>query len=218
MNFFALLRPELIRLLNAACTLFFFFTTIAQDKLPDKAIQVAGGYSHHGSGDMKGVVFGVEYRQYISNRFSLNYGLRGTINSGKETIIVNNLITGDRTDASVRFTTAGVQAGINGGLSIVRNIKHELIVSLGGFGRYQSASNGDDGYSIYCPQQTGQPTILIGYDNRTPQEIFTIGGIFQVQYSFTFRNKIFIGLVPAFQTDTNGDVILQAALTVGRRL
>ncbi|MBL7740972.1 MAG: hypothetical protein JNK14_17250 [Chitinophagaceae bacterium] len=217
MKFFTQLRPGLIRLFTGACTLVFFFTTMAQNKLPGKAIQVAGGYSRHGSGDLKGIVFGAEYRNYLSKRFSLNYSLRGTINSGKETIIVNNLITGERTDASVRFTTAGVQAGVNGGLSIIRDLKHELMVSLGAFGRYQSASNGDDGYSIYYPQQTSQPTVLIGYDNRTPQEIFTAGGIFQLQYSFTFRNKVFIGLAPGFQTDTNGDVILQAALTAGKR-
>lgn len=206
-------------------TLFLGFSSLfstcrvsAQHKLPGSAIQLAAGYSRHGSGDLGGILFGTEYIKYFSNKLSLNFNIRGTINDGKETIVINNTITGSRTDASVRFTTAGVQVGVNGGLSIIRNTRHEFMVSLGGFGRYQSASNGDDGYSIYFPSQTGQPTVLIGYDNRTPQNIFTLGGILQFQYNFTFNNKFYVGLLPGFQTDTNGDAIPQIAVTIGRRL
>ncbi len=44
------------------------------------------------------------------------------------------------------------------------------------------------------------------------------GGVFQLQYDYTFNKKVFIGLAPGFQTDTNGDVLPQAVLVVGRRL
>lgn len=207
-----------------AFTLCFFFSLTmacyinAQDILPGKAIQVVGGYSRHGSGDFDGIVFGTEYIQYLSKKFSLNYNIKGTINDGKELIIVNNTVTGTRTDASIRFTTAGVQLGVNGGFSIIRSPKHEFMISLGGFGRYQSASNGSDGYSIYFPAGTGQPTVLIGYDNRTPQKTISFGGILQFHYNYTFNDKIYIGFLPGFQTDTNGDAIPQVSLTVGRRL
>ncbi|MEO6220116.1 MAG: hypothetical protein ABIO81_06790 [Ginsengibacter sp.] len=166
---------------------------------------------------MNGIVFGTDYINYISKKVSLDYNITATINDGKTLIIVNDVISGTQTDASIRFTTAGVQIGVNGRLSIIRNLKHEFMFSLGVFGRYQSASNGSDGYSVYYPQATGQPTILIGYDNRTPQETFSLGGIFQFQYNFTFNNKIYIGLLPGFQTDTNGDAIPQIALTIGKR-
>jgi hypothetical protein len=190
----------------------------AQNKLPAKAFQVIGGYSKHGSGDYPGVVYGTEYIQYLSRRFSLNYSIRGTINDGKETILINNNATGEYTDASIRFTTAGVQLGVSGGLSIIRSSKNEFMISLGAFGRFQSASNGDDGYSLYFPQATGQPTVLIGYNNLTPQRNIEVGGIFQLQYNYTIKNKLYVGLLGAFQTDTNGDAIPQVALTVGRRL
>jgi hypothetical protein len=190
---------------------------IAQDRLPGNAIQVVGGYSRHGSGDYKGIVFGTEYIKYYAKRFSLNYNIRSTINSGKDEFIVTNNATGTRTDASFRYTTAGVQLGASAQYSFIRSSKHEVLISLGAFGRYQSASHGSDGYSIYYPQATGEPTILIGFDNRTPQETFAVGGLLQLNYSYTFNNKIFIGLTPGFQTDTNGDAIVQAALTIGRR-
>ena len=189
----------------------------AQARLPADAVQVMGGYSRHGSGDFDGIVFGTEYIKYFSRKVSLNYNIRATINDGKEKIIVHNIITGSQSDASIRFTTAGVQLGVNGGLSFIRNSKLELMVSLGAFGRFQSASNGTDGYSLYFPAATGQPTVLIGYENRTPMRTLAIGGILQFHFNYTFQNKNYIGLNPAIQTDSNGDVIPQAAILIGRR-
>ena len=193
-------------------------TVCAQQPLPRHALQVVGSYGNHGSGDMRGVVFGVEYINYLKPKFSLVYNLRGSINSSKHTIIVNNIDWGTSHDASIRFTTAGVQLGVNGRLSAVRSSRHELALSLGAFGRYQSASNGSDGYSLYNPNTTGVPTILVGYQNNTPQETLALGGLLQLEYNYTFRNKVYLGLLPAFQTDTNGDALPQLSLTVGKRL
>jgi len=206
------------RLSIATMILFAYCNANAQDNLPTHAIQVIGGYSKHGSGDYKGIVFGAEYIHYQTRKLSLTYSFRSTINDGKETIIVHNTTTGTSNDASIRFTTAGVQLGVNGGLSMIRTQHHELMLSLGAFGRYQSASNGSDGYSLYYPQVTGQPTVLVGYDNRTPQNTFAFGGIGQLYYNYTFKCKFYLGILGAVQTDTNGDVIPQACLSVGRRL
>ncbi|MBC7886322.1 MAG: hypothetical protein H7Z13_00425 [Ferruginibacter sp.] len=212
------LKPAFLKLCLFCTGLFFFGCINAQYTLPVHAIQLVGGYSRHGSGDYKGIVFGADYIKYLSKRTSLDFNFKAMINDGRDLIIVTNNTNGTQTDASVRFTAAGVQVGVNGGYSIIRNRRHELMISLGGFGRYQSSSNGDDGYQIYEPLRTGQPTVLIGYDNRTPQRVYSLGGIFQFHYNFTFNNKVYIGLVPGFQTDTNGDAIPHLALTVGRRL
>jgi hypothetical protein len=184
--------------------------------VPAKSIQITAGYSKHGSGDMNGILFGAEYIKFYSKRFSLNYNFRGTINHGKDEIIVNDLTNDIRTDASVRFTTAGVQAGVNAGYSFIKTTRHDFKISLGGFARYQSASNGSDGYILYGPQSTGVPSVLIGYNNTTPQETYSVGAIFQLQYDFRVSKKVYIGIIPGFQTDTNGDAIVQLALTVGR--
>jgi hypothetical protein len=186
--------------------------------LPKHLIQAIGGPSRHGSGDMRGVIFGTAYRKYTSPKFSLEYSIKGTIHSSVHTLIFTDNTFLQSTDASVRFTTAGVQLGVNGGLSLIRTRKDEFIISLGVFGRYQSASNGDDGYGLYYPQQTNVPTILVGYDNRTPQQTGAFGGLLQLHYNHTFNNKIAIGIAPGFQTDTHGDAIPYAALTIGRRL
>lgn len=189
---------------------------IAQSKLPTHSLQLNAGYSRHGSGDMKGTLFGLAIGKYYTKRLSLHFNLNSTINWGKDEIIVNNLITEQRTDASVRFTTAGVQLGVNGGLSMVRTRAFEFMLALGTFGRFQSASNGSDGYEFYSPGRTGQPTVLIGYNNKTPQNTFSLGGVFQFQLNYTMKNKIFLGLQPGFQTDTNGDAIPYASLVIGK--
>ena len=211
-------QKSICKLLCASGLILFAGHLNAQNNLPDHALQVAGGYGKHGSGDLNGVVFGAEYINYLSEKFSLNYNFRAGIHDGKDEIIATNNTTGTRTDASVRFTTAGVQLGVNGQYSMLRNAKHELLVSLGAFGRYQSASNGTDGYSVYYPAITGIPTALIGFDNRSPMETFAVGGLLQLQYNYTFRYKMFIGVTPGFQTDTNGDALPQVAFIIGRRL
>ena len=181
-----------------------------------ESVQLVAGYSRHGSGDMNGIVFGVEYTRHFTKKFSLNYNIRATINDSKDEIIINNTAAGTSTDASVRFTTAGVQLGVNAGLNIISSGRSEFILRLGGFLRYQSASNGSDGYSVYYPAATGIPTVLIEYNNKTPQETFAFGGLFQLQYNFILKSKIFLGVIAGFQTDTNGDAIPQITLAIGK--
>jgi hypothetical protein len=190
----------------------------AQAALPNQAFHFNSGYSTHGTGDMLGITFGAGYITYLSKKVSLDFNMRAHIHSSKDELIVysNSFLTGRR-DQSVRFTTAGVQLGINGGYSILRNRHHEFMVNAGAFGRYQSASNGSDGYSLYSPGTTGQTGYLVGYDNSTPQQTISAGYLFQVQYNYTLKNNIYLGLAPGFQNDTNGDVIVHAGLAIGKR-
>src|SRR4051794_37077813 len=92
-------------------------------QLPNSAVQVSGGYSKHGSGDLNGIVFGAGYTRYMSPRVSLHYNFSATINHAKDTYLVNNNTTGVHTDASIRSTTAGVQLGVSGRYSFLRNAK-----------------------------------------------------------------------------------------------
>lgn len=180
-------------------------------------VQLMLGYSKHGSGDMKGIVFSSEYWKNLSRKFSLGVMLRATINSDKHTIIFTNSTAGTVTDASIRFTTAGVQLGPAINLNLINTIKNTFALGLGVFGRYQSASHGSDGYSILYPPNTNYPGALIEYNNSTPQHTLALGGLLQLQYKYSFNNKLYIGAVVAFQTDTNGDAIPQVGLVIGRK-
>lgn len=181
----------------------------------DEAFQLIAGYSRHGSGDMDGIVFGADYTRYLSHAFSLNINIRGTINHDKDDYTYTNPTTHIRTDASVPFTTAGAQLGINAQLSALRSIHHEIMFSLGGFGRYQSAS--PDGYSVTSPQTSGNPEFLFNFYNWNKQNTISAGLLFQLHYNFTFNNNLLLGIKGGIQTDTEGDLIPQAALSIGKR-
>lgn len=197
--------------------IFLFSQSAYSQKLPTKIVQLVTGYSKHGSGDMNGIVFGTDYSSYRTKKGSVNYYFRGSINNGIDRIYFNNTIIGRVQNASIRYTTAGVQTGINFRHSFIRSQQHELLIGLGVFGRYQSASNGSDGYSIYYPFVTGVPSILVEYDNKTAQKTYSAGTLIQMQYNYTFKRNLTIGFGPAFQIDTNGDAIVQAVFTFGKR-
>ena len=192
-------------------------TVVHGQTLPTQAFKFAGGYSKHGSGDLNGVIFGAEYSRYLTQKFSVSINMRGTINDGQATLIVNEANSGSTSDNSLHYTTAGVQLGVDAGLSLVRTLKHEVKASLGAFGRYQSNSL-PGGYAIHNPNQTNQPAFLIEFLNSpdTPRETFSIGGGLQIEYSFTFKNKIQVGISPGLQTDINGDTIPFCALKIGK--
>lgn len=190
---------------------------VGQGSLSKRSLQITGGYSKHGSGDMKGIVAGAEYIHAASSKIFLNYNMRSTINNGTQEIIINDAVAGTTQDASIRFTTAGLQLGVDGGYSFLRSRHLAMSFSLGAFLRYQSASNGSDGYSLYFPAATGLPLVLVGYSNRTPQQTVAFGGLVQFQFDVSLTKNMYVGIVPRFQTDTNGDAIIQFALAVGRR-
>jgi hypothetical protein len=182
----------------------------------NNSIQFVGGFCKRGFNDIKGVMIGFEYTNYLSRKFSLTYNGRATSNSDKDEIIYDNG-GGSTTDASVRLTIAGIQLGVNGGWSLVNSPQHEFMIKLGAFGRYQSTSNGDDTFIVYYPITTGIPAALVAHDHLTPHETIAVGGIFQLQYNFTFKNGLFLGLQPGFQVDTIDEAFIHAALVFGKR-
>jgi hypothetical protein len=190
---------------------------LCAQSLPNQLLTMTGGYSRHGSGDMSGIVFGAEYSKYRSQRISIHYNFRGSITNQTHSIILTNRTSDQIQDASQKYTTAGVQAGLGIGCSLLRNKRHEILLCVGGFGRYQSSSN-PGGYSIYTTSAvTGIPTVLLAHYNNIAQQTYAAGGLLQIHYNFTFNKKLVLGLSPGFQTDTNGDALLQVVMIAGKR-
>lgn len=185
------------------------------DGFEREVFQLMGGYSHNGSGDMKGIVFGASYTRYLSYKFSLTLNIRGTINHRQDNYSYPGLTPGTLTEGAIRFTTAGAQMGVDAQLSVLRSQRHEVMFSLGAFGRYQSAS--PDGYGVTPPQTSGIPEVLFSMYNWNKQNTIAAGGLLQLHYYFTINHNILFGIAGGFQTDTNGDAIPQAGLSIGRR-
>ncbi len=192
--------------------------SLAQEKTPQKMVQVLGGYSKTGSGDMPGFVYGAEYAENFKRKLSWSVGFSGFIYS-KETALLSTDNPYYQPDGGLRHTTAGVQVTGHLGLRIVRTPVHELVFRLGPLVKYQSAST--DGYSITNPiafgYVTGYAGPIISLINYYPQNTIAAGGSVQILYRYTIRNKISIGILAGGQTDTEGDTMSQLALTVGRK-
>ncbi len=182
---------------------------------PGQYLQISGGSSKHGSGDLKGILFSTEYGKYFRKNISWSLRLSGTIHDGYYPL--EFLAGGQTIDGSIRYTVAGVQLGANLGYSIFRNDKHELLTKGGALLRYQSSSL-PDYYEIAYPAATGLPYPVIIYNHSTRQRTYTVGADVQMQYSYSIKQKWFIGLLGGFQFDTGGDNVSQISLATGFRL
>ncbi len=186
------------------------------DEWADEAFQFMGGFAHHSSGDFGGLLFGASYTRYLSHRFSLNLNLRGSIHDQEMYFsFPHPTIQGETVESSMRSTTAGVQLGVDAQLSVIRSQHHEVMIGLGGFGRYQTSS--PDGYGAYNPIASGIPEVVFSMYNYSKQHTIAAGALAQVQYNFTFSNNLLLGIKGGVQDDTEGDLIWQAGLSVGKR-
>ena len=111
---------------------------------------------------------------------------------------------------------AGLQIAGHIGYSIVRNIRNELQVKLGGLFRYQSSSL-PYSITILYPAITNLDFPVIVFDNVGPLRTFVPGASIQIRYNYTFNNKLTLGILGGFQADTEGDNISQISITAGFR-
>lgn len=202
-------------LLMGCCITTFGYTQIKH--LPKQSIRFNIGKSTHGTDDLLGISFGAAYTHYIKKKLSLEYHFKGTIHDGEDTYLLrfNNSII---QDGSVRMTTAGFQLGSLIRYSPIRSMHHEFTIAAGPYGRFQSSSLGDNGYSVTYPQGGATyPLIRIAFDHSFPQRRYTIGYLTELSYSYTFKKGVFIGTNASFQNDTNADAITHLGLLIGKR-
>jgi hypothetical protein len=190
---------------------------VAAQKLPARALQLRGGYSIHGSGDLKGISVATEYRQYLRDKLSVSVAIGTTIHHGKA---LHATLTGPGIgirDNSFYEMSAGIQLLASGGFSVIRSRHHELLIDAGLLLRYQYSSLGTNGWSVYTPQTTGLGEIVVAFNNQYPVRTLTVGYQPRIEYNYTFRNRYAIAISAAFQNDTEGDAIPSLMLGAIRR-
>lgn len=164
-----------------------------------------------GSGDLNGFSLNANFIKPITKKIDWFVAAGGTMADGEYPLIYKSQDDKD-VDGSVRYTTAGLQltGGIN--LNIIRNAKSKLFVGTGPLIRYQTTS--DAGANIYY--SSGLPFPVVAFQHTDPARTFSVGGILNAGYNYVIKDGFFIGLVGAFQTDTNGDNIAQIGLNFGK--
>lgn len=191
------------------------FFASSQSTAPKKHIQLTAGTSFNGTGDIRGFAFNTEYGQSIKKKLSWYFGIGGTIHDKTEPIFYTDQ-SGNSIDGSVRATTAGFQTTGLLSYSIFRNEDHDSFLRAGPLLRYQSTSYWDE-LGVFQPAGTGLPFPVVAFVNTSPQRTFAIGGAVQIGYAYSINKKISLGLLGGFQLDSNGDVLRNALISIGRR-
>lgn len=182
-------------------------------QLTNHSIQLSGGYSTHGTGDMLGFSAEVGYDHVFTKRFDMTHALTTTIHSSKDELFGTPDQSMPPRDMGMNFTTAGIQVTSMGHFAPISGKQQKFKIGAGAVFRYQSSSM-PDVYGISRDPLTQEPYYYIA-DPR-PGNIFTIGYTFGLTWQVKVSTKYEIGLKAMFQNDTNGDAITQMSVIIGR--
>ena len=182
----------------------------------NEQIQVIFGRGVHGTGDMSGFGLSVGYSKNFKKRLSWTASIGTTIHDILVYRINYEYPVRVWNDGSLKSTTAGLQGMFSIGYSFLKSYKNEICFKIGGLVRYESSSYYDRVQLLY-PGITGLPYPVILIKNTSSQKTLSLGIMPELLYNYSLSKKINIGLVGAYQFDTNGDNIYQLSLSIGRR-
>jgi hypothetical protein len=198
-------------LLTLSAIVFFSLCLQAQKK---QQLSVDFNRSFHGTGDLPGLGFAVEYGAYFGNRLELTAGLAANVYHDEYKLLLAPL--GNPVDGSYRMVTGGLQLNSQASFAPLHTAAHEFKIGLGPVLRYQSSS-ASGGYSVTSPPAVNYPEPVFTFRQTEAQNIVSVGYLASVSYTFTFPNQVLIGAKASFQNDTNEDVITQYGLRIGKR-
>ncbi|GLU51023.1 hypothetical protein [Dyadobacter frigoris] len=207
-----------MKVLSPLIILFLSHTLNAQTNQSqlNKYASITGGFSKHGSGDMRGISENITFGKYFHKKLSWTTALGATIHDGSYRI-TSIQADGNVMDHSYRYTAGGLQ--ISGGIaySFMRGKRNEFGIRASAILRYQSSSYFDKLIIIFDPKTTSLPYPATYIFNSTPQKTYAVGGSPELFYNHSLGKSFFLGTTANFQADTNGDVITNLSLSVGKR-
>lgn len=194
--------------------LIFSADSVAQ-KNPGNSIQLYFAKSFHGTGDLPGILFSAEYGHFFKKRLEISGNITSTIHWGSYGLFVTNQF--GTFDESFRYGTSGIQAGSKLGYTILNFPHHLLKIQGGSFIRFQSSS-ASGGYGVTYPPAINYPEPVFTFRQVEKQNMFTIGYLAELSYTFITNKNLLLGAKIGFQNDTNGDVITHYGVVVGRKI
>jgi len=176
---------------------------------------ITAGRNTHGSGDMRGISENISFGKYFRKKLAWCVGLGASLNDGFYGIY-SIQANRKKLDHSYRYTAGAVQ--ISGGMAynFLRKKKNEAGVRLSGVLRYQSSSYFDQLLISHDPA-SNLPYPALYIFNSSPQRTFAVGFAPELFYNHSISKSLFLGLSAGFQADTNGDVLTNLSLSIGKR-
>jgi hypothetical protein len=193
----------------------FLFISLHSFSQKSQYLQVGGGHSKHGTGDLRGIAFYTEYGKAWGKRTDWAINVMTTIHGGAFKVIITDQ-DGTRSDHSFRYNTSGLQVGPKLGYSIIHTKRHQFKVQGGGFFRYQNSTL-PDMYSFHLEMGSGIPQPQFEFRHLEKQDLFTVGYSLDLSYQFITAKNLMIGVKGGAQNDSNGDMIVHYGVMVGKR-
>lgn len=191
--------------------IFLLFSVFAQAQL-NRQLTVDMNRSFHGSGDMEGLGFAVEYGLFFSHHLEFTTGLSANLHHTFRPVWLTHF--NPPIDASFRMVTGGLQWQGQVQFAPLRTPNQEAKIGVGPVVRYQSSSY-PNAYGSY--QLNNFPEPVFTFRHYEPQNLVTAGYQVSLSYAYTFARGFLLGAKASFQNDTNSDVITQYGLRVGKR-
>lgn len=183
----------------------------------NSAIVFHFGRGINGSGDIPGYSYGFNFKSFFTKNIFWNVGFEGTLHDTEQRPFIWEDENGNVYNSTLHDVIGGFQLVFGIGYHIINSTHHKFGINLNTFGRYQATSV-NYSQEIQYPALTGFPVPIrfIFNPESQPERTIALGGAFKIFYDFKFNNNFTIGLMGAFQTDTNGDAIPYAAIRLGK--
>jgi hypothetical protein len=178
-------------------------------------LEFSFGRSVHGSRDMQGYHYGFNYGKEFYKKLYWNIGFEGTLNDMPDFLLKYEDTNGNEYDASLHNVTAGYQLTLGVRYDFIQSSGHKLGVSVLSLSRYQATSLSDFYITLY-PPATGLPIPVRDITRLDSGRTFAFGGSFRLHYSYEITNDYYIGILGAFQIDSNGDTIPHYSVKLGK--
>ena len=165
--------------------------------------------SKHGSGDLLGFNYNINFVKPMKNNFSYVISVGGSTHQRKNELFFT--VNGRENDGSILYVTSGFQVGYGLDYKFINSEIHKFGIRLTGFARYQSTSLPDAVTTLY-PPLTSVTFPVIYFEQSSPSQTFALGLDINLIYNIKIYKSISLNLLGSFQFDTNGDNIIGLGL------
>lgn len=173
------------------------------------------GRSIHGSADIPGYHYGFNFGQELSNKLYWQLGFEGTLNDTPDFLLTYEDTAGNVYDGSLHTVTAGYQLVLGFRYNFIEMNRHKFGTTILSVFRYQATSLSDFYITLY-PAATNLPIPVRDITRLEPGRTFAFGGSLRLHYSYEIANSYYVGVLGAFQIDTNGDTIPHYSIKIGK--
>ncbi len=203
--------------MRVSLTVIFFLTVITAIGQLDKkkSINLLFGYGIHGTGDLRGYQYGVNYCSDFGKRWAWVAEVGGSLHDAPDTQLIYEDPMGNEVDGTLHFVNGGLQAGFGIDFAAIKNGKHRLGVVILPFVRYQVTSIMDFMGTFFSGGEE-LPIPVRVLTRIEPARTVSIGSALRLEYKYSFGNNYSFGIGANFQTDTNGDSILGSLFSFGK--